>query len=215
MVFQDRYAAGRALADALKSYQETGPSILALPWGGIPVGYAIAVALKTVFDILLPRGPGAPGNPQLGIEAIDPKTVVESDTKLVDVLGGPLTKSLKYREDAIQWSIQRYRGDRPLSIVQDKAVILVTDGLIEGELVRAAIRALRLVRPTRIILAAPVGSYETVQQLKSEVDDLICLETPFSFAELNLWYNRSESMGPAEVDKLLGKAREQVSASLQ
>ncbi|MGB9633600.1 MAG: phosphoribosyltransferase [Chloroflexaceae bacterium] len=210
--FHDRTAAGRALAARLTAYADRPDTIvLALPRGGVPVGYEIATALNAPLDLMLVRKLGVPGEEELAMGAI-----AEGGVR---VLNTDVVRGLRIDPDTIAQVAARegqelerrgrlYRGGRLAPDLRGKTVILVDDGLATGATMRAAIVAARAQEPARIIVAAPVAARETVALLESMVDEVIVVQTPEPLAAIGLWYEEFPQVSDEEVRALLRRAAE-------
>jgi len=210
MIFQDRRDAGRQLARRLTHLRGQDAIVFALPRGGIVVGYEIARALGTPLDVIVARKLGAPGNPEFGFGAIAPGGVRFLDERTIGWL--ELSEEQIDRiaaEEALEMErrLRRYRGGRPLPDVRQRAVILVDDGLATGVTARAAIRAIRRWEPGHLVLAVPVSAPDTARAVSSEVDELVCLETPPGFMAVGQYYMDFEQTSDEEVIELIERAR--------
>ena len=210
MKFQDRQDGGRRLADLLGRYRADRPLVLALPRGGVPVGYEVARALGAPLDVVVARKIGAPDCPEYAIGAIaeggavfiEPRAVAEAGVEEAQLAAIVERESVELRR-----RVRLYRGDRPAPDVRGRTVILVDDGIATGRTARAAIRALRRLEPRHLVLAAPVVASDTVPILRAEVDDLVYVHAPESFVAVGLWYERFGQTGDDEVVSLLSQAR--------
>ena len=210
-VFEDRRDAGRQLAANLMPYREQYPIVLALPRGGVVIGFEIAEALQAPLDILVARKLGAPGQPELGIGAIAPGGVIVLDELAVRYLGisqQELDRTIAAETQEMERRLHLYRGDRAALDVADKTAILVDDGLATGVTARAAIHSLRQLRPRRIVLAVPVCAPQTAEAIGPEVEDLICPLQPAQFRAVGLWYRNFEQVSDEEVVALLQRANQ-------
>src|SRR5258708_7288191 len=178
--FSDRRAAGGGLAAALAHYKENSPVVLALPRGGVPVGFEVAKALATPLDVLLVRKIGAPGHAELGLGAIvegqDPQLVLNQD--VIRAVGPPpgYIEAEKQRQLVeIERRRRQYVGDRPPTPVEGRTVILVDDGIATGGTVKAGLRGVSQHRPARLVLAVPVAPADSLDELAAECDDIVCL----------------------------------------
>jgi len=186
MQFPDRTEAGRQLADRLLPFKDRQPVVLALPRGGVPVGFEIARTLAAPFDLVLVRKIGASYHEELAIGAIadgeHPQLVI--DPKLVADLAVTPGYLERMKQTALQ-EIERRRdawfGDRPPVAVAGHVAIVVDDGIATGATMLAALRATRRRRPTRLVLAVPVAPRDTLKKLRHEVDETVCLATPSDF----------------------------------
>jgi predicted phosphoribosyltransferase len=210
MVFRDRTDAGRQLADRLMAYQDQPDVlVLALPRGGVPVGYEVARALHAPLDLFLVRKLGVPGHEELAMGAIatggvrvlndDVLRILPIPQRVIDAVAAEEQQELERRE-------RLYRGSRPPPDVRGRTVILVDDGLATGSTMRAAIQALREQHPKRIIVAVPVGAAETCAEFQDEADEAICATTPDPFYAVGYWYANFEPTTDDEVRSLLASA---------
>jgi predicted phosphoribosyltransferase len=207
-LFYDRTDAGRRLAAKLLEYRDERPLVLALPRGGVVVGYEVARALDAPLDVIVARKVGAPGHRELGIGAIAPGGVQVFDPLTVRMLGirrEEIDAIVAEETVEMQRRIRSFRGDRPAPDLHDRTVVLVDDGLATGVTARAAIHSIRAERPRRLVLAVPVCAPETAEALRPEVDDLVCVETPPDFMAVGLWYNDFSQTTDEEVLDLLGR----------
>jgi putative phosphoribosyl transferase len=209
-ILQDRPAAGRRLIEALLPYANRPDVIvLALPRGGVPVAYEVATALKVRLDLMLVRKLGVPSRPEYAMGAIASGGILSRneealrahpiDRAAFDAVVERETRELLRRE-------QVYRGTRPAVQLKDQVVILIDDGLATGASMRAAIQALRLQVPARIVVAVPVAPIETLEALRSEVDELVCPLMPEWFTSIGHWYMDFSQTADAEVIELLRRA---------
>jgi predicted phosphoribosyltransferase len=214
--FHDRREAGRFLAEKLSFYANRPDVIvLALPRGGVPVAYEVARALNVPLDVFPVRKLGVPGHDELAMGAIAPGGVRILNDEVVRALGIP-----DYSIDAVAAKEQQeltrrerlYRGDRPPPEVRGKTVLLVDDGLATGATMLAAIKALRQQEAGRIVVAVPIASPETCDQMRGHVDDIICAVTPEPFYAVGLWYENFSQTSDEEVRDLLNRASEGVMA---
>jgi putative phosphoribosyl transferase len=207
-MFKDRSDAGRQLAEALKDYGPLRPIVLALPRGGVPIGFEVARALYAPLDVLVVRKVGAPFDPEFGIGAIAPGVQLLDQESLLAL--GLTPQDLKSVMEQEQKELNRrnetYRGEKPFPKIAGRTVILVDDGLATGITIRAAIQSVRQLKPAKLILAVPVGPADTVQNLRDEVDVLICLETPRKFFAVGLQYLSFPQVSDEEVLSLLNLA---------
>ncbi|MEV0219840.1 phosphoribosyltransferase family protein [Streptomyces sp. NPDC050704] len=214
MFFDNRRHAGQELAVRLLEWAGdrdlTGTLVLALPRGGVPVAAEVAGALHIPLDVLVARKIGVPGNPDLGIGAI-----VGDDPPVFDRLA---LQAMHLSEDKLGPEIARerlelhrrerlYRKGRPAPRVAGRSVLLVDDGLATGVTARAALRHLRRQDPARLVLAVPVGAPDTVDAMRTEADDVICLHQPRNLASVGRWYADFEQVSDGEVTAALHGVR--------
>lgn len=209
-IFADRVDAGRRLAAELAGYAgRDDVVVLALPRGGVPVGYEVARALAAPFDVLVVRKLGVPGHEELAMGAVA--------SGGVRVLNDEVVRALKIDEAVIERITAReraeverreraYRGERPPPELRGKTVILVDDGIATGSTARAAVAALRRADPARIVVAIPVAPPSTCRELRDEADEVVCVQTPESFWAISLWYRSFPQTTDDEVRDLLTRA---------
>jgi putative phosphoribosyl transferase len=193
--------------------REEKPIVLALPRGGVPVGYEAARALGAPLDVFLVRKLGVPGQRELGMGAIAPGGVMILNGEVIRLLG--ITREQVDRVAAEEFAelerrMRAFRGNRPMPEVRGRTVILVDDGLATGVTARAAIRALRELGPKRVVLAVPVCAPETATALRPEVDELVCVQSPDDFLAVGYWYHRFDQTSDNEVVVLLEDARRRI-----
>jgi putative phosphoribosyl transferase len=208
--FRNRIDAGRQLAARLVPYAgREDVLVLGLPRGGVPVAFEIAMALDAPLDVFIVRKLGLPGHEEFGIGAIasgNVRVVDEAVLRTYDVDPDALEHITDRERLELERRERRYRDDRDLPTIEDRVVILVDDGLATGSTMRAAITALRMKRPSKIVVAVPVGARETCTAVATLVDEVICLETPEPFYAVGLWYEDFEQTDDAEVHELLERA---------
>lgn len=214
--FRDRVHAGQLLAQALREYAgRSDVIVLALPRGGVPVAFEVAAALKAPLDLMLVRKLGTPGQAELAMGAIA--------TGGVMVMNDDVVEMLRISDDVIQAVARRehielerrqkaYRGNRPPPQLRDKCVILIDDGIATGATIRSAVKAVRTQGPARIVVAAPMAPSETVDVLKREADEVVCLATPEPFTAIGCWYEEFPQTSDGEVKALLARAEKLAAA---
>ena len=210
--FRNRTEAGRLLASQLIHYADRpNVLILALPRGGVPVAFEIARALNLRLDVFFVRKLGVPGQEELATGAVASGNVriLQPDVieglriprSVIDAATAEETRELARRERA-------FGAIGPSPQLRGRHIILVDDGLATGSTMRAAVAALKLQRPERIIVAVPLAASETCDEFKNEVDEIICLRTPTSFHAVGLWYETFQQLTDEEVQEFLRKADE-------
>ena len=207
--FRDRNEAGRMLATKLSAYaNRPDVLVLALPRGGVPVAYEVARALGAPLDVFVVRKLGVPGYEEFAMGAVATGRVRVLNDEVVNGLRIP-----EYVVDAVAAQEQRelarrerlYRGGRPPPDVRGRTVILVDDGLATGATMHAAIKALRLQQPARIVVAVPTASPQTCEELRRVADEVMCAITPEPFHAVGLWYDDFSQTTDEEVRDLLGR----------
>ncbi len=206
-MFQNRSDAGRQLAEKLKNYQAEEPIILALPRGGVPVGYEVSQALKAPLDIFIVRKVGPPWNPELGVGAVAPgvKILDENSLRMLRISASQIQEIIEREQQEVKRRQRLYCGNEDVPKVTGKTVILVDDGIATGVTIKAAIEALKHLKAAKVILAVPVGPYDIIMALRAVVDDLICLETPYDFYAVSSFYRNFPQVSDEEVISFLQK----------
>jgi erythromycin esterase-like protein/predicted phosphoribosyltransferase len=208
-LFRDRREAGRLLAAKLAKYGgRPDVIVLALPRGGVPVAYEVASALGAPLDVFVVRKLGVPGYEELAMGAVATGGVRVLNDQLVNRLGIPdsIIDAVASREEQELARRERlYRDGRPPPNVRGRTVILVDDGLATGATMHAAIQALRQQQPARIVVAVPTASPETCEEMRTEVDEVICAITPEPFHAVGLWYQDFSQTTDEEVRELLAR----------
>lgn len=219
IIFQDRADAGYRLAKALQAYaNREDVVVLGIPRGGVPVAFEVAKALHAPLDIFLSRKLGVPGQEELAFGAIASGGVRVLDQEIVDGVGiskeqieritEKVRKELERRERA-------YRGTRAPLTIEGQAVLLVDDGIATGSSMRAAINALRQMKPARLVVAVPVAPQSTCSRLRAEVDEFVCLQTPKYFYAIGQFYDDFSQIADDEVTELLHLAAQPVVRGIQ
>ena len=208
--FDDRHEAGQLLARDLKAYKgREDVIVLALPRGGVPVGYEVARELNAPLDVFVVRKLGVPWQPELAMGAIagDGVEVLNGDVVTAYNIPPHVIRTVAEREgEELKRRLRQYRGDRPFPSLTGTTVILVDDGLATGSTMKAAVKAIRQENPRMIVVAVPVAATATCKELRREVEDVICLRTPVDFSAVGLWYDDFTQTTDEEVRHLLGRA---------
>jgi putative phosphoribosyl transferase len=210
--FEDRQQAGRALVAALRCYKGSDAIILAIPRGGVVVGYEVAVKLGLDLDVIVPRKIPAPQQEELAIGAVASWGNHESliDERSVLYLG----VSEEYIERQVQTQLEEvdrrllaYRGATDPPNVAGRTVLLIDDGIATGYTTRAAAMALKNLKASRVVLGVPVGPPDTIGAMRQVVDEVVCLLTPDNFMAVGYWYRDFRQVSDQEVIDLLRRAR--------
>jgi len=210
VTFEDRPDAGRKLAERLRAYADRQDVlVLGMPRGGVPVAFEVAQALHAPLDVFLCRKLGVPLQEELAFGAIALGGVRVLDEQIVEAAGLGRTeidaitarerKELERREDV-------YRAGRAPLDVAGRTVIIVDDGIATGASMFASVRALRLLKPARIVVAVPVAPDSTCRRLGREVDELVCVHRPSSFYAIGQYYLDFKQLTDGEVVELLERA---------
>jgi len=217
-MFKNRKDAGRRLAARLLKYKDEQPIVLALPRGGVPVAYEVAMALNAPLDVVVVRKLGAPGQPELGIGAVvdgdHPQSVLNEEVlRFLDVSDDYLNREVALELQEVRRRQEIYRGGRSPERVEGRTAIVIDDGIATGGSVRAALRGVRSRAPKRVILAIPVAPPETVESLQPEADELVCLRMPVFFHAVGQFYEDFRQTTDEEVVELLEAARQQMAST--
>jgi len=205
--FRDRVEGGRLLASRLARYaNRSNVQILALPRGGVPVGLEVARALNAPLDVFVVRKLGVPGHEELAMGAIASGGVQVVNRDVVDNLriSRALIEKVAARErQELERREHLYRDDRPVPELRHKIVILVDDGLATGSTMHAAVAALRQKHPAKVIVAVPTAAPSTCNEFVTEVDEIVCAETPQPFYAVGAWYDDFTQVTDQQVREML------------
>jgi predicted phosphoribosyltransferase len=210
MSFKDRTEAGRKLAAALAGYKDQQPVILALPRGGVPVAAEVAAALNAPLDLILVRKIGVPYQPELAMGA-----VVDGSAPIIvrneDVIGLAGIDEAEFKAICdselaeIERRRQRYLGSRARAEIKDHTAIVIDDGVATGATTRAALRATRMRKPKKLVLAVPVAPTDNLAALREEADDVVCLEDHEFFGAIGFYYRDFRQTADEEVIAILAR----------
>lgn len=208
MAFDDRSDAGRRLAKALAAYKGRGAVVLALPRGGVPVAAEVATALDAPLDLILVRKIGVPTQPELAMGAVvdGAAPIVVRNEEVIELSGvrpDEFDATCARELAEIERRRKLYIGDRARAEIAGQVVIVVDDGIATGATTEAALQAVRKRKPKELVLAIPVAPRDTVEKLRSEVDSLICLETPEPFGAIGYFYRDFRQISDREVMAIL------------
>jgi len=206
----NRRTAGRELASALKQYAGRRELlVLALPRGGVPVALEIAKGLYAPLDLMLVRKLGVPGHRELAMGAIAGDGVRVLNQNIIDSLhiGLEAIEETAAREEMeLQRRNKAYRGSHPQPAIRNRLVVLVDDGIATGATMRAAIEALRMRNPARIVVAVPVGPADAIERLRELADEVVCPYQPEPFMAIGHWYLDFSQLEDEEVREMLAEA---------
>jgi putative phosphoribosyl transferase len=210
MPFVDRTDAGRQLAKALARYKAQRPVVLALPRGGVPVAAEVATVLDAPLDLILVRKIGVPFQPELAMGAVvdGGKPVIVRNEDVIS-LTGVSEREFNATCDQQLAEIERrrklYLGNRPHPQIAGRTVIVVDDGIATGATTRAALQAIRMRKPSKLVLAVPVAPTESLKELRGEADEIICLEDYEDFGAIGLFYSDFRQVSDTEVIEILAR----------
>jgi putative phosphoribosyl transferase len=220
MRFKNRTEAGRVLADRLSAYANRPNTletlVLGLPRGGVPVAYEVATALNAPLDVFVVRKLGVPGHEELAMGAIATGGGRSLNPDVIEYLRIPeevVDEVAEREEQELERRERLYRDHRPPHSPRDRVTILVDDGLATGSTMRAAAIAVRQQEPASLVVAVPVASIQTCDDLRSMADEVICLYTPEPFYAVGLWYEDFSQTTDDEVRDLLARAENRLASA--
>jgi predicted phosphoribosyltransferase len=208
MPFQDRADAGRRLAQAIQKYRDTDAVVLALPRGGVPVAKEVAAAIHAPLDLVMVRKIGVPSQPELAMGAVvdgaHPLTVRNDEVIAMARVRPADFDAIRDRElKEIRRRRAVYIGDRPHPALEGRTAIVVDDGVATGATMRAALQSVRRQKPKKLVLAIPVAPADTLDDLRHEADEVICIESHDTFGALGAYYADFRQVSDAEVEAIL------------
>lgn len=205
--YSDRHEAGKVLADNLKTYANRQDVIvLGLPRGGVPVAYEVAKALKAPLDVFIVRKLGVPGHEELAMGALATGNITVFNDDILQELAIPkraIDKVIQSEELELKRREEAYRDNKPIPDFKGKIVILVDDGIATGATMRAAVKALRQLKPAKIIIAIPVAEETTCERMGKIADQIVCPMRPSFFYAVGAWYDDFRQTTDQEVYDLL------------
>lgn len=205
--YEDRYEAGKILAENLKTYKNRDDVIvLALPRGGVPVAFEVAKTLHVPLDVFIVRKLGVPGHDELAMGALATGGNTVFNTDIIRDLQIPqhaIDRVIAEEEQELKRREKAYRDDRPFPNLKDKTIILVDDGIATGATMRVAVKALNKFKPKFIIIAVPVAEVSTCDEMGKIADKIICPLKPNFFYAVGAWYNNFNQTTDDEVYELL------------
>jgi putative phosphoribosyl transferase len=208
LTFSDRRAAGRLLAQELERYAPEAP--IALPRGGLPVGFEVASALRAPLDVWVVRKLGVPWDPELGMGAVAEGGSVYLSPDVVRQSGvsdAQLEELIEAKRREVEARIRLFRGSRARPNLRGRTVILVDDGIATGGTVAAALGAMRREGARKIVLAVPVAAADSLERLAESADEVVCLAAPRELGAVGNWYRVFHQVHDGEVLALLERAR--------
>jgi putative phosphoribosyl transferase len=209
--FTNRTEAGKQLASALKNADKNS-IVLAVPRGGVVVGFEVAYALNIALDIIITKKIGARSNPELAIGAVAEDGTYLLDDHLVAMLGVPqsyIDAEVARQKTEIKRRLKTYRGDASNPEIAGRDVILVDDGVATGSTLKSALRSLKKRGAKTVTVAIPVGPVDTINELQREADRVICLFTPDPFYAIGEFYEDFDQTTDEEVIELLNRCRQE------
>ena len=204
--FKDRVDAGIQLSERLYHLKSEKTVVLAVPRGGVVVGFEVAKKLDASLSIIIPRKIGAPGNSELAIGAVTEDGESILDLSLVSFLGvdKKYIEARKIHEmSEIKRRMRLYLGDKPRTSLKDRIIVIVDDGLATGATMKAAVKSTLLQEPAKVVIAVPVAPVDTIEAMKKLVDEVVCLCTPKTFFAIGQFYQNFSQVEDDEVISLL------------
>ena len=207
MIFKDRIEAARLLADKLESYRGKNALILAIPRGGVPMGYIIAKQLHLPLEVVLSKKIGHPLHKEFAIGAVTLKSQVLSDAA-ADVSPIYIDEETKKIRALLTKRYRDYYGEKPPLQLKNKILIIVDDGIATGNTIISTIKMLHEENPEKIVVAIPVSSQSALHKLENNpfIDDVICLSTPTNFRAVGQFYENFDQVDDAEVKTFLNES---------
>jgi putative phosphoribosyl transferase len=209
--FRDRAEAGRLLAEKLKRFQgREDVVVLALPRGGVPVGFEIARTLHAPLDVFLVRKLGVPGHEELAMGAIASGDTCFINQDIVNTLRIPpemVERAVELEQRELARRESKYRDPQQPLNVTNKTVILVDDGLATGATMRAAVDGVKTHHPSAVVVAVPVSARDTFNKFQPLVDDVVAVALPNDFSSVGQWYRDFTQTTDEQVADLLERAR--------
>jgi putative phosphoribosyl transferase len=209
-MFRDRRDGGQQLAERLVGAGLEDPVVLALPRGGVPVAYEVALRLDAPLEVFVARKIGAPGRPELGIGAIaegGARVVDPRATKALYVADDELEAMIADEQAELDRRVHAYRGERAVPELEGRTVVLVDDGLATGVTARAALAALRRRHPARLVLGIPVCAPQAAHAIAAEHVEVVCVLSPSGFHAVGSWYQVFDQTSDDEVVAILEAAQ--------
>ena len=210
MIFRDRKDAGVRLAQVLREFKGKDVIILAIPRGGVPVAKEIADFLGCEMDVIITRKVGAPNNPEFAIGSVTQDGELLTDLRFATSYGvgeSYILEESKRQAKIVKERLRKFRGDKPYPYLQNRIVVIVDDGIATGYTIRAAVQSVKTKGPSKIVLAVPVAPRDAIEELRSEVDQVVCLSTPEIFYAIGEFYENFEQVEDEEVVKMLKQGR--------
>ncbi|RLG03162.1 MAG: phosphoribosyltransferase [Thaumarchaeota archaeon] len=210
MIFRDRLNAGERLAGLLSDYEGERTAVIAIPRGGVEVGYVVASKLSSPLEVTVPRKIGSPADPELAVGAIAEDGTIYIDeevSKMIGIRDDWIRIEAERELQEVKRRIEVYRGGKPLPSLKGYTILLVDDGIATGATIIATARFLRKLEPEKLVIAAPVAPPEAVPKLSREADDLRFVETPSPFFAIGQFYQDFSQLSDAQVLEYLSRVR--------
>jgi putative phosphoribosyl transferase len=209
--FSDRVEAGKRLASALTDFAGKNGIVLAIPRGGVVVGYEIAKALSLPLDVIIPRKIGAPDNPELAIGAMTEDGTIILDDNLITYIGVQrdyIKAESERQKHEIERRLKLYRQNEPYPSLKGLDVVIVDDGIATGSTMKAALASVKNRGASTVTVAVPVGPPSTIKELKKQADRVVCLYAPEYFQAIGQFYTDFNQTTDEEVISLLKQSKQ-------
>lgn len=201
-MFVDRYDAAKQLAGKLEKYKNKNAIIIAIPRGGVPLGYYLAIALKLPLEIVLSKKIGHPNNPEFAIGSVTLNGVI-IDYNSTDVSKDYIKTEIERIRKTLKEKFNLFMGNHKPTDLKNKTVIIVDDGIATGNTIQATVEIIKKNKPKEIIIAVPVAPHSATKKLSNIVDEFICLHSPKDFIGVGQFYERFPQVSDQEVIQLL------------
>ena len=209
--FSDRVEAGKRLASAMRDFDGKNGIVLAIPRGGVVVGYEIAKALSLPLDVIIPRKIGAPDNPELAIGAMTEDGTIILDDNLITYIGVQrdyIKAESERQKHEIERRLKLYRQNEPYPSLKGLDVVIVDDGIATGSTMKAALASVKNRGASTVTVAVPVGPPSTIKELKKQAARVVCLYTPEYFQAIGQFYTDFNQTTDEEVIQLLKQSKQ-------
>lgn len=206
MIFLDRYDAAMKMIPLLAKYKNEKGVVLAVPRGGVPIGYYIAMEYGFPLELLLTKKIGHPASSELAIGAVSMENEVIDDRH--NIPDEYIESEIKKIRKSLQERYKKFMGDRTPVDLENKTVIMVDDGIATGNTILASIKMIRAKKPKKIVVAVPVAPYRTAERIRQEVDDFICVQTPENFYGVGQFYHDFTQVTDQEVIEFMREVNE-------
>lgn len=206
MLFHDRDDAAMKMIPLLSGYKNEEGVVLAVPRGGVPIGFLIAMEYNFPLELLLTKKIGHPSNEELAIGAVSLENEVIDDR--FDIPQVFMEEQIKKIRKSLQERYKKFMGDRQPVDLHNKTVIIIDDGIATGNTMIAAIKLIRARQPKQIVVAVPVAPLRTANKIKELVEDFVCVHIPDFFSGVGQFYRDFSQVSDAEVIHLMKEANE-------
>lgn len=206
-MFKDRFDAAEQLLPLLQNYKDQANTVvLAIPRGGLELGYVLARGLNVPLDVIFTKKIGMPGNPEYAIGAVSDLHVFLNSNFNIPELQDYIAHEVDSIRQIIQERIKKYRYSMPPFTIENKTVIVVDDGVATGSTLLATLALIKAYKPKKIVVALPVSSREAYTKIQKEADEVVCISAPASFMSVGQFYEHFDQVSDEEAIRLLHEA---------